>query len=136
MGEAESLVVTDGREEAGATEKRSFECRRQWRAAAQSAATHGQERVRERVEERVWQWGRRRARSGAPGGRPGGVHPSACAPRGGRTLPACHDVAAWPSARVDAALARGGGDARAGWAGFGQWASGLLAPPFPFFYFL
>ena len=66
------------------------------------------ERARERVQERVWQAGRRQARLGAPGGRLGCVHPGACAPCGGRTLPACHGVAARPSTRVDATLARAG----------------------------
>ena len=130
-GEAETLVVADRRDEAGAVGKKSFERRRHG-----CCCVRARERARERVEERVWQRGRGRMRSGAPGGRPGCVHPGACAPRVCRTLPACHGVAARPSARVDMVLARGRGS-RAGGLGrlrpAGQKRGrGLLAPPFAF----
>ena len=53
-GEAESLVVADGREEAGATGKKSSEHRWQWRAAVRLLLRAGKrERARDRVDERV-----------------------------------------------------------------------------------
>jgi len=60
-GEAESLVVADGREEAGAGEEKSSERRRQWRATEQLLLRAGE---RERERER-----RSASGSGGEGGR-------------------------------------------------------------------
>ena len=65
-GEAESLVVADGRVEAGAAGERSSERRRQWRAAARTATA----RRRERERESEW----RSASGSGEGGRHGRAH--------------------------------------------------------------
>ena len=80
----------------------------QWRRRRSTRAGRERENERGGAGRPKWQRGRRRTRPGAPGGRPGRVQVAACAPRGGRALPACHGVAAQPSAHVDAALARAG----------------------------
>ena len=87
------------------------------------AAAHGRRREQEREREERLKWTRRgrRARPGAPGGRPGRVEACACAPRGGRALPARHGSTARPA--VVRGRGRGseeGDGALAGWAGFGQ----------------
>ena len=77
-----------------------------------------------------WQRGRRRTRPCAPGGRLGRVRVVACAPRGGRALPARHGGTARPSTRgrdAGASAGKGVDAARGGWAGFAGWA-GWLAP--------
>jgi len=102
----------------------------QWRRRRSARAERGRESERGRAGGRKWLRGRRRARQGAPSGRPGRVQATACSPHGSRALPARHDGAARPSARVHGAGASAGtgkGRARAGWAGFGQRAKSEAA---------
>ena len=120
-GEAESLVVADGREEAGAGGDKSSELRRQWRAAVRLL------RAGERESERASGGARLvvRAKADAAGQTwwPTRARPS-------RRMRATRqpNAAGVPRRRGTAVRARGRGagasarkgQARAGWASFGQ----------------
>jgi len=83
---------------------------------AAAAAVQASESERGGVDERKLQWRGRRTRSGAPG-----VQADACAPCGGRALPARHGGTARPAVAHGRGRGRWEGEGTlVGWAGFGQ----------------